>query len=71
MQLDERLTSAKKKSKKLDHRTLAQILAEEHNIKTIPAFTGDGVRMVTHRDVNSKDMETVSKAVAKIVKDYL
>lgn len=73
MQLDERVTSAKKnkQGKKLDHRTLAQILSSEHNIHVMPAFTNDGVRMVTHRDVNSKDMETVSKTIAQIVKEYL
>lgn len=71
--LEEHITNPKKKknAKALDHKSLAGILKEKYNILVMPTFTDDGIRMVTHCDVSTKDMESVKNAVAQTLKDYI
>lgn len=62
--LDEEITNPKKKKgMSLDNAGLAKRLREEFNIWTMPTFQNDGIRIVTHRDVNTEDMETTANAI--------
>ena len=66
-EMDKKVTTG---DKQLDHIGLSTRLREEFNILTFPTFNNDGIRIVTHRDVTTKDMEVTRDSIQKIVKEY-
>lgn len=60
-----------KVAKKLDHASLCGILKEKHDILLFPSFQNDAIRIVTHRDVTTSDMEFTRDAIKSILKDYV
>jgi len=58
-------------AKKLDHASLCGVLREKHDILTFPSFQNDAIRIVTHRDVDAKDMEITRDAIKSVLKDYV
>ena len=58
-------------AKKLDHSSLCGILKEKYDILVFPTFQNDAIRIVTHRDVDSKDMEITRDAIKSVLKDYV
>ena len=50
------------KSKKIDHAGFCGLLREKHGILMNPSFANDAIRVVTHGDVNMKQMDQVIKA---------
>ena len=58
-------------AKKLDHASLCGVMKEKHNILLFPSFQNDAIRIVTHRDVTSSDMQVTRDAIQSVLKDYV
>jgi threonine aldolase len=53
----------KKDYKKFDHGTLCTHLKDKYKILINPTFHKDAIRVVTHRDVSTKNLEYFVKAI--------
>jgi threonine aldolase len=50
-----------KPDKKLSHLEFSQLMNSKYGVLMNPSFEGDNIRIVTHRDVERKDLEYVVK----------
>ena len=68
---DESPLKPDKDGNKLDHPTLCLKLKEEFGTLTFPWLSSPGVRVVTHRDVNTEDMYTFRDQVKTIMQRHM
>ena len=61
--IDSKITAKGRNKAHMDHIGLCKVLGEKHNILLFPSFNNDAIRVVTHRDVNTEDMERTKEAI--------
>jgi len=61
--IDPEITAKRRNMASLDHIGLCKVLGEKHEILLFPSFNNDAIRVVTHRDVNTEDMERTKQAI--------
>ena len=54
----------------LTHRLMCDILQEEYNIKLVPRYANEAIRIVTHRDINRSDLEYVVTKIKEVLSSH-